>query len=628
MSINGNGDYSGGYTDIYTEAEIQQKIKWFKLTDISVVNTTTQNVLRKFNLIYNNDNNTSSIKSRLALIGLKDNADNGKKYTFTYYPIEELPPYCQNYTDHWGFYNGRNTTEDIASSNYPIKKGTNANYLHYGILNRIDYPTGGYTRFVYEPHRISKQSGTERDSLKILSSDQIVGGLRIKRIYKCPNDNSENEFLYKSYYYTETNDTIGLSSGTLYHIPKYSLIDTSIISIPGQIGFTMYLWSSQSLLPMSSNSYGSHIGYSKVREVNADGSYSITDFTDFDDYPDIPGIYENLNKPFYAPFSSRDYARGKLQLRMEYDSNNQKTRSTGYSYVADKSEFESSIRCINKHVFIIDQLNSFVEKNTYDRFTSTLLLKEINDTVFDNTGLKFITKTRNNYTSRKLLRSRIRTLNSNISERISYKYADDYVDNSPYNKMVENNIVSPIVESITEEGIYDWENKSVIDMDTLSMVRNHYQSDNLLLPQSVDIATNTQIYENRYSYLFNNFKKPVMQITDDSDKTVYVWGYANQYPVAEIKNASIEEVENTIGNLEEFATAETPDFEKLHQLRTDLPNAMVTVCEYIPLVGISVKTEPNGCQYIFEYDNLGRLTVIRDSNGKIIEAYEYNYADE
>lgn len=626
-SLNGNGQFSGGYTDIYTEQEIQHKIKWYKLTDISVINATTHNVLRKFNLLYNNDNATGTFASRLALTGLKDNDHNGQKYTFSYYPIEELPPYCQNFTDHWGFYNGTNTTEDIASSIYHTKKNTNTQFLYYGALNRIDYPTGGYTRFVYEPHKVSKRISDDRRSLLNFASDITVGGLRIKCIYKCPDKNPNNEFIYKKYIYTGTLSENNLSSGTLYHNPKYSLTDASIITTPGCIGYTMYLWNSQSVLPMSSNSFGSHIGYSKVIEVNADGSYSINHFTDYSDCQDSPGAYEYLNKSFYAPYSSKDYARGKLKLRMEYDSTGIKTRSTRYNYIADKNDFSGSIRCINKRVFVIDQLNNFVEKNTYDRFTISLLPGGVNDTIFKTNNLKSINKSKNKYTFRKLLRSTTKTLDNNITEIVTFKYADDFINSGPYNKMVDSHIVSPIIEKITEEGIYDWNNNIAINMDTTNMVRNRFKQENLLLPHYIDIATNEMVYENKISYQFNEFKKPILEVVNDSDSVVYVWGYNNMYPVALITNATIAEVENVIGNLDNFAASDIPDFQKLNSLRTILINASVTICEYIPMVGISAKIEPNGYKYTFHYDNLGRLISIKDINGKVLESYEYNYAN-
>lgn len=64
-----------------------------------------------------------------------------------------------------------------------------------------------------------------------------------------------------------------------------------------------------------------------------------------------------------------------------------------------------------------------------------------------------------------------------------------------------------------------------------------------------------------------------------------------------------------------------------NQLRSLLPNAMVTTYEYIPLVGVKTITQPNGEKIHYEYDDFNRLQFIKNSEGNILKENEYHYKD-
>lgn len=90
----------------------------------------------------------------------------GKKYTFGYHEDQNLPPRITRQQDFWGYYNGANNSAGLcASSKYwfdntgqVIELGTvgqanrfaNGSKCKIGTLNKITYPTGGYTKFDYE----------------------------------------------------------------------------------------------------------------------------------------------------------------------------------------------------------------------------------------------------------------------------------------------------------------------------------------------------------------------------------------------------------------------------------------------------------------------------------------------
>ena len=134
-------------------------------------------------------------------------------------------------------------------------------------------------------------------------------------------------------------------------------------------------------------------------------------------------------------------------------------------------------------------------------------------------------------------------------------------------------------------------------------------------------------FEKQSDYTYYDSGKLKSKTGLDNLTTIYLWGYSYQYPVAEIKNASWEQVESIIGDAEAFAAAEIPDGMLLARLRTELPSAQVTVYTYEPLVGITSSTDPRGHTTYYEYDDVGRLVRVKEGE-KTTTLYKYHYRNE
>lgn len=66
----------------------------------------------------------------------------------------------------------------------------------------------------------------------------------------------------------------------------------------------------------------------------------------------------------------------------------------------------------------------------------------------------------------------------------------------------------------------------------------------------------------------------------------------------------------------------------LDELRLYPKDAKMTTFTYDAAVGITSATDPNNITVVYEYDLLGRLKVIRDSNNKILKTLVYHYKGE
>ncbi|MBI3221290.1 MAG: hypothetical protein HYZ44_17400, partial [Bacteroidetes bacterium] len=82
-------------------------------------------------------------------------------YQFEYFNINELPCTTSKSQDHWGFYNGNASTTLIPQQFFINQYNTvvnligsdrspNFNYAKIGTLNKIKYPTGGWTELTFE----------------------------------------------------------------------------------------------------------------------------------------------------------------------------------------------------------------------------------------------------------------------------------------------------------------------------------------------------------------------------------------------------------------------------------------------------------------------------------------------
>lgn len=120
---------------------------------------------------------------------------------------------------------------------------------------------------------------------------------------------------------------------------------------------------------------------------------------------------------------------------------------------------------------------------------------------------------------------------------------------------------------------------------------------------------------------------------------VYIWGYGGQYPIAEIKNATLAVVNAALGyhsdilSLPLSTTASINNaISQIDALRTILPNAMVTTITYIPGTGPSSITDPRGVINKYYYDGFGRLIKVTEKTNasaqeNIISSHSYNYAN-
>lgn len=64
------------------------------------------------------------------------------------------------------------------------------------------------------------------------------------------------------------------------------------------------------------------------------------------------------------------------------------------------------------------------------------------------------------------------------------------------------------------------------------------------------------------------------------------------------------------------------------QVRVYPEESAITTYTYQSLTGVSSETDVNGVTVFYEYDGMGRLSLIKDKDGYILKTYCYNYAGQ
>ncbi len=598
-------------------------MKWYKLDSIDI--SIGDSKIKTINFTYNNKDT-----ERLVLEKVKE-SDN-KSYSFTYNNVGGLPPYLSNKTDHWGYFN--NTYASLGNYNqYYNYRNSKASYLQYGILTSICYPTGGCTEFVYEPHYYRKQLKMKRwEGVEELSTNQLAGGLRIKQIWKKETPDSEakifREYFYVSDYLTNKEQATR-SSGVLGGRIQYYFTDYTVYAFnSGNIKRHISAFSSISVLPACHNTSGSHIGYSEVIEKYPDGSYTQYQYSNFDNgYLDEPAdAIIQLSRTPYEPYNSKAQDRGLLLTAETYNNKDIKVKSKSFIYEKDATT-GNYVRAMNaKYSNVCPGTAVSYDEGTSIKIYTYLWRPQKEKEVYYNaqTGQQQqTTQTDLTYTSHKLIRSKS-TVNSNGNiYKESYQYPFDFSNLTAYQRMIKLNRMSPIIKKTiqnnTNEYNESFEYKLKGDMPYLCA---HYD-------QKKDFPSWNISYISETDAFFN----PI-EVYTKGIHTVYIWGYNGCYPIAEIVNATLQEVTQALGftSEQEIVSGNYSNFSSISALRKKLPRAQITTYTYKPFIGMLTSTAPNGVRTFYKYDYSGRLSAIyiRDANKQRQKKnfYYYHYQNQ
>jgi YD repeat-containing protein len=454
---------------------------------------------------------------------------------------------------------------------------------------------------------------------------KLAGGIRVKRITSKADVTSAPTI--KKYDYTRTTTGQKYSTGKLMLYPSYHIVQyceaepsTSIL-----VGFVGRSWSH---LPLATSASGSIVGYDLVTELEGEnGENGKTEYEyrnqqeqSLEGIPHLEGLPTKKFKDNGLLKERRVFnSAGDLLQASLYDYDIQLPKEiVGVAYKVLNSprrdyngvQFEQN--CANQKATVFQEY--FLKS---DRWVTT----ETTDRTYSaGIGTPLETITTLSYDAATHLQVNSKTVSLGNGDAIEYQYLyPPQASWIPSTVWQDKHIYDAVVET-----------KTLRQQELVSTSRTHLNSTGQPTQESSSIGNSPLEVESIFEYDFKNNVKSVVQRTKSQE--IYLWGYNNIYPVAQIVNATFPEVlaalSLTQAQLDTEASAVTPTtnyLSKLSALRAALPNARIITYQYFPHVGVKSVTDANGLSKEFEYDSFGRLAIVKDNDGNIVKSFAYGF---
>ncbi len=650
LNSNSRIDNLSIYSSFLPNSEIAAELvnasnKFLKLNSIAVRDQSATRKNFQFDYIENLTERLKLSKFKEVWIDGSNNVFVNKKYQFAY-KSGLLPAYGSGKVDHFGYYNNRNpffesnpqfSDRADLENQYYASREPDHQYSSNEVLEKITYPTGGYTVYEYEPNDYSSEITRWPFGTTAGSVNKTTGGIRISKIsdYSALNEKaSEKSYVYKS-------TLTGTLSTGVFSIPRPAYTE---VYPNGDYNFDV-----RSFIPF--HRVRSHITYTTVLEKYLDGSYTKFTYNNYDNGAnDAIPFYESTSpNPAFndrQTFTDNQFKRGLLKSKEDYNTSGQMVRKEEMQYqdlFDNYQRYTRNVRLLHNNqngvgyksvAYPVYYFPNFLRHEQKDLFLGTGTLSETQDYEYDS---------HNNLVLNKKLNSQgdeIRTI---------LKYSYDFTSSnpaSPYDKLVAKHIENPLIEEkiILVKGgqqfIMGGKIKEYEDFNGLVLPAREYEvKTSEPIPTGSFVTTTSNgsqgslTKDNRYELVasFNKYDglgrlREVKQSNEPT--TVYLLGYGSKQVVAKIVNTTYDIAKTYVDqNILDNPANDAILRNHLNALR-GIPGAFVVTYTYNPLVGMTSITDANNRTQYFEYDNYNRLSLIRDQDQNIIKKFCYNFSGQ
>ncbi len=567
-------------------------------------------------------------------------------YSFDYYNENDTFIRLGGGYDFWGYCNGdwdanyphlhrvdENYVETIR--NYE-DYGPRFDYTRKGMLQKITYPTKGYTKFYYQQNdydaKVTKDLTHNNETyLKEGYFGKTTGGVRISKITTYTNDNDSIFRLFDYRVSDQDGARYGLS-GILLHDPRFHQI---VRDLQGNIVQRRFSMKGDYIKTQDE----SHISYPQVFEDLPDGSYWQYTFSNYRQLPDLPydktktrSILDSdwklserrplyINE-FYAKYDSRHTQRGKLIEKAAYSKTGKLkyVEKYIYDYTKPLSYFVTIANAYSYHyqqkTFIDDYPLVRIEKIYYPENDSEKQYTEVTRFTYNKLG--------------QVINKEVETSDGKwISEKSQY-VSDIPVSQrtDAQNKMLAMNMLRYPIRtqtSISGKGVIGGSYAKYAVMDNgLPVISEHWKlgtSSPLPIP---DFAFDSFLYKED-TCQYDNWGRLIGVVDQNGQVTTYVWGWLNI--LAEVKGASPQTVMAKLQPSEDYRVPfKGSSLNGFHEeFLNSIPGAtMVTFFAHKELVGVTQMKDTSGRSTFYRYNDDGELIRVEDERGYKSLEYEYH----
>jgi YD repeat-containing protein len=569
---------------------------------------------------------TTDVNYRMFLTSLNEkdaSSSTIKTYNFEYNSMTSLPARFSYAQDHWGYFNGKYNNDLVSINDVPstyqglfsghvgstADRSPNYLYSKKGMLYKITYPTGGYTTFEYEANKNS--SGIQ------------IGGCRILRTKSYTS--SAATPIIKKYNYLQAS-TFGSLYPTYYQSKStYYDYDFNMGHYTGECVYGI----------LSSNSLNNvyvdgqnMVCYPSVEVLAGENGENGKDKYSYHVVFDTPGIPVSGGQIQPIPVSNTGWSSGNLEqvLFSDNGSNSIKKAETNYNFSETRNKVEIPCLASNKRLERYFPSNEYQKLSYYDVVPYTLHSNwfYVSSSVVTHyeSGGNVTSTTSNSFENANhcQITQQIMTNSDGVQHKNKWRYPHDYGSVSNFTTLKNKNIIAKPVDI-----------RQYMGSQLSSGIQNKYNDDGQPIdvysaePTGTDISfstTNPYTFTHKLKFDYNT-KDVIKQITnDDSFNTVYLRDATGNYVMAKIENATYSQVSSQDGKTFSYASKTL-----YNSLKSLVPDALITTFTYKRLVGITQQTDPSGVTTYYEYDSFGRLSTVKNDDSKILNKYDYHYAN-
>jgi hypothetical protein len=513
--------------------------------------------------------------------------------------------------------------------------------LYYSISNNIqEFLYGGGNRIKSISYFNSNENNTPADKVKYYNYNFFNNSNKSSGSLAFPKP----VFKYTDFFSTNNNQ-----------FPNFNLV--CLVRPQNTFNYSTFT-SGNNLVVLKTG--GSDVGYKEVTVYETSMGKIEYTFISPIDYPEI----DVPNGPPFIPTKNFDYKRGLLKKEVVYDNFNKEISETLNDYAFFEKEEHTGTRfrkpngeCYtgslfsyyNEYLYAFENLDCNYCSPNYAMTSEFLcgLPLDLEDgmspkprimphPIFEAYGwAKLTNKTTKNY------------FYPNGSSTPNIVEVNETYAYNPVNKKIsESTVTNSQGETLTTKYFYHTGN-SIHSQNRISEIERieTYRASELLsksqinynnnwtnnvsyLPQTIVTAKGSENLEARLHYLeYDEYSHPLEVKQENGIHICYIWGYNKTQPIAKIENATYAQVEQYVANLQTLSNGNNEQnlINALNDLRTALPNAMVTTYTYKPLIGISTVTDPKGNKQTYHYDPFNRLQYVKDKDGNILSENQYHY---
>lgn len=604
-------------------------------------------------------------------------------YSFSYYEPGYTYQMQGSYSDAqnkdwWGYYRLTNHLLPYQSIAYtPVPYGNSVpvywdigygrperdgveNSKKVGMLQTITYPTGGQTEFVYESNQydMNQIPYYQPGPVSALSDGP---GLRIKEVLSKPIGGKDIHKIYKYGVYEDgrgfINELLRPGSTSFQGLTEsqsnimYFWTEANNTWVTDQAGFRIRNYYSDPNISFDFS--GSGIKYDAVTEYyiqdgvpqqktqthySWDNNEQVSDFI----------IHDNGDLSYHYPrkFSDPQNAwktpvmTGKTLYTY---SNSQFTpvKSESYTYNAELRDeaWDMPTYQHTQIVFAETGVNDVAQQtyNTAKGYTScsvygfgfrrytTGMQQLLTTTTQDFTPAGTVTTVKNTTyePTYNFVQSEEITNSKNETIKTSYAYPLDFVSQQPYTDMVNTkHILSPVIQkTVSKSGSF------------LESVTTNYKDwgNNITAPVTVVTQKGNSPDTRVHFYGYDAFGNVLSVAKENGVMHSYAWGYNGRYPVAEVTGGTATTASGSVPQYTlDNATGDGDDATVRNALAPllNIPNTVATTYTFKPLVGMTSQTDAAGRITYYEYDPMGRLSLVRDQDNNILKRYCYSYYNQ